>query len=93
LDRFSSLVGQGYVSKLQLAQKRDEVTLQESRVASSRATSRRIERDIATSEAEQAVVDAKLNGMIENRRRAAGELDRLLVQSDVESQQVIRAPV
>jgi membrane fusion protein len=93
LDQFTSLVTQGYVSKLQLAQKRDEVTLQESRVAASRATLRRIERDIATSEAEQNVVDAKLNGLIENRRRAAGELERLLVQSDVDSQQVIRAPM
>jgi len=92
-DQFSSLVTQGYVSKLQLAQKRDEVTLQESRAASAQAALRRIERDIATSEAEQQVVDARLNGMIESRRREEGELERLAVQSDVDAQQAIRAPV
>jgi membrane fusion protein len=92
-DQFSSLVTQGYVSKLQLAQKRDEVTLQESRAAAAHATMTRIERDIATSEAEQKLVDARLKGVIENRRRAAGELERLSVQSDADSEQVIRAPM
>jgi membrane fusion protein len=93
VDQFSSLITQGYVSKLQLAQKKDEETLQESRAAASHATLQRIERDIATSEAEQKLVDARLNGVVENRRRAAGELERLAVQSDVEAEQVIRAPV
>lgn len=92
-DQFSSLVTVGYVSKLQLAQKRDEVALQESRAAAAHAALQRIERDIATSEAEQGLVDARLKGVIENRRRAAGELERLSVQSDAESEQVIRAPM
>jgi membrane fusion protein len=92
-EQFSSLVTQGYVSKLQLAQKHDEVTLQESRVSSSHATLRRIERDIATSEAEQRLVDARLAGVVENRRRAQGELERLSVQSDADAEQVIRAPM
>ena len=92
-EQFSSLITQGYISKLQLAQKRDEVTAQESRAASSHATLARIERDIATSQAEQSLVDARLAGVIENRRRAAGELERVAVQSDADAEQVIRSPM
>jgi membrane fusion protein len=93
VEQFSSLIAEGYVSKLQLAQKRDEVMLQESRVASTRSTLRRIQRDISMSEAEQKVIDARLNGFIENRRRDAADLERLAVQSDSDAEQVIRAPV
>lgn len=92
-EQFSSLITQGYVSKLQLAQKRDDVTLQESRAASAHATLERIERDIATSQAEQSLVDARFAGVIENRRRAAGELERVAIQSDADSEQVIRSPM
>jgi membrane fusion protein len=92
-EQMSSLVGQGYVSKLQIAQKHDEETLQESRLASSRASLTRIERDIATSEAERSVVDAKLAEVIENRHRAVGELERLALESDAAAEQVIRVPM
>lgn len=92
-DQFAGLVTEGYVSKLQLAQKRDEVALQESRAASARSSLRRIQRDIATSRAEQDVVDARFKGLVENRRREAGELERLAVQSDVDAEQVVRAPL
>jgi membrane fusion protein len=92
-EQMSSLVGQGYVSKIQIAQKRDEVTLQESRLAASRASLTRIERDIATSEAERTLVDAKLSELIENRHRAVGELERLAVESDAGAEQVVRAPM
>jgi membrane fusion protein len=91
-EQFAPLVAQGYVSKLQLAQKHDEVIRQESRVASSRAALQRIERDIATSEAERKLIDPRLNEVVENRRRAADDLQRLSVQSDVDAEQVIRAP-
>jgi len=92
-DQFADLIRTGYVSKLQLAQKRDEVSLQESRAAAARATLIRIRRDIDTSQAERSLVDARLNGTIEDRRRAAGELERIGVQSDSEAEQAIRAPV
>jgi membrane fusion protein len=92
-EQMSSLVGQGYVSKLQIAQKHDEVTLQESRLASSRATLTRIDRDISTSEAERSLVGAKLAEVIENRHRAVGELERLALESDAQAEQVVRAPM
>jgi membrane fusion protein len=92
-SQFASLISQGYVSQLQLAQKRDEVTAQESRASAARATLVRLEKDVATSEAEQKLVAARLEGFIENRRRAGGELERLAVQSDTNARQVIRAPL
>jgi membrane fusion protein len=91
--QMSSLVGQGYVSKIQIAQKQDDVTLQEGRLASTRASLTAIERDIATSEAEQNLVNAKLAEVVENRHRAVGELERLAVESDAEAEQVLRAPM
>jgi membrane fusion protein len=91
-ERFASLVSNGYVTPLQLAQKQDEVTLQQSRVAAARGALTRVDRDIETSEAEQRLVDARLAGLVENRRREAGELDRLSVQTDADAEQVIRAP-
>jgi membrane fusion protein len=91
LEQFSSLVASGYVSKLQLAQKHDEVMQQESRAAATRAAVARIDRDIQTSLAEQDAISAHLKGIIENRRRDADELERLIIQSDSNAQQVIRA--
>jgi uncharacterized membrane protein (UPF0127 family)/multidrug resistance efflux pump len=91
-ERFSSLLDRGYVTPLQLAQRQDEVTLQQSRVAAARAALSRVEREIETSEAEQRLVAARLTGLVENRRREAGELDRIAVQADADAEQVIRAP-
>jgi uncharacterized protein len=68
------------------------VSLQESRVAAARAALTRIERDIETSEAEQRLIAARLAGLVESRRREAGELDRLAVQANADAEQVIRAP-
>jgi membrane fusion protein len=91
-DQYATLVGQGYVSRLQLAQKRDELTLQVSRAASVRAAVGRIDRDIATSEAEERIIDARLSEAVEGRRRELAELERVSVQSDSNARQVVRAP-
>jgi membrane fusion protein len=91
-DHVSSVAAEGYLPRQQAAQKRDEVTAQESRLASARGAAARIERDIETSEAERRLVDARLAGVIENRQRSSGELTRLRVQSDMDAEQVVRAP-
>lgn len=91
-DQLNSLEKQGFVSMLQVAQKRDEATLQESHVANARAALVRISREIETSVGERALVDTKLSETIEDRRRRAIELDRLSVQSDAEAGEIVRAP-
>jgi membrane fusion protein len=91
--KVASLRTQGYTTEVQLAQKQDEVRAQESRVAVTRGALLRLERDIATSEAERGLVEAKRSGTIENRHRARGEIERLMVQSDAEAEQAIRAPI
>jgi membrane fusion protein len=91
-DHVASAAAEGYLPRQQAAQKRDEVTAQESRVASARGAAARVERDIETSEAERRLVDARLAGVIENRQRSSGELNRLRVQSEMDAEQVIRAP-
>jgi membrane fusion protein len=87
-----SLLNKGFVSKLQVVQKRDEVTAQESRVASARAALTRVSRDIETSEAERGLVETKRFGAIEDLRRSAIGLERLAVQSDADAQEIVRAP-
>ena len=91
-DHVASAAAEGYLPRQQAAQKRDEVTAQESRLASARGAAARIERDIETTEAERRLVDARLAGVIENRQRSSGELNRLRVQSDMDAEQVVRAP-
>ena len=92
-ERIAGVAAQGYVSKQQAAQKKDEVTSQQSRVAELRSALARIDLEIATTEAERQVVAAKLQGLVENQRRSSGELERMIVQSDSEAEQAIRAPV
>jgi membrane fusion protein len=91
-ERIAAVATQGYVSKQQAAQKQDEVTSQQSRLAELRAARARVDLEITTTEAEPQVEAAKLQGLIENRRRSNGELQRLIVQSDSEAEQAIRAP-
>ncbi len=91
-ERFAAVAAQGYVSKQQAAQKKDEATSQQSRLAELRASRARVDLEITTTEAEPQVEAAKLQGLIENRRRSSGELERLIVQSESEAQQAIRAP-
>jgi membrane fusion protein len=91
-DRMNTLEKQGFVSMLQAAQKRDEATAQESRVANARAALARVDREIETSVQERALVDTKLSETIEDRRQRTIELDRLAVQSDAEAGEIIRAP-
>jgi membrane fusion protein len=91
--KIATLRTQGYITELQVAQKQDEVSAQESRVATTRGALLRIERDIATSEAERELVAAKRSGTVENRHRARGEIERLMVQIDAEAEQAIRAPI
>jgi membrane fusion protein len=87
-----SLLVKGFVSTLQVAQKRDEVTAQESRVASARAALTRVSREIETSEAERGLVETKGFGAIEDLRRSAIGLERLAVQSDADAQEIVRSP-
>jgi membrane fusion protein len=92
-ERIAVVAAQGYVSKQQAAQKKDEVTSQQSRVAELRSALARVDLEIGTTEAERQVVAAKLQGLIENQHRSSGELERMIVQSDSEAEQAIRAPV
>jgi membrane fusion protein len=91
-DHFNSLVEKGFVSELQAAQKRDEATMQESRVANVRAGLARVSRDIETSEQERSLVETKMSETISDRQRHASELDRLAVQSDADAGEIVRAP-
>jgi membrane fusion protein len=91
-EQISAVAAKGYVPRLQAAQKKDEVTSQQSRLAELHHTLAGIDMEIATTEAERQVVAAKLQGLVENRRRSSGELQRLMVQSDSEAEQAIRAP-
>jgi membrane fusion protein len=91
-EQIATVAAKGYASKLQAAQKKDEATSQQSRVAELRTTLARVDLDIATTEAEHQVVAAKLQGLVENRRRSSGELERLIVQGDSDAEQAIRAP-
>jgi membrane fusion protein len=91
-ERVAAVAAQGYASRQEAAQKKDQVTSQQSRVAELRSTLARVDLEIATTEAERQVVAAKLQGLIENQRRSSGELERLIVQSDSEAEQAIRAP-
>jgi membrane fusion protein len=91
-ELISSVAARGYLPRLQAAQKRDEVTSQQSRLAELRSSLARVDLDIATTEAERQVVAAKLRGQVEDRRLSSGELERLIVQSDSEAEQAIRAP-
>ncbi|HEY4958375.1 MAG TPA: HlyD family efflux transporter periplasmic adaptor subunit [Caldimonas sp.] len=91
-DHVASAAAEGYLPRQQAAQKRDEVSAQESRLASAKGALARVERDIETSDAERQLIDARLAGVIENRQRSNGELNRLTVQSDMNAEQAIRAP-
>lgn len=90
-DRLNAVAAAGFATRSQIDQKRDEVASQESRLAIARATLARIDRDIATAQAERAVVDARLRAVIESRNRAAQEVDRRLVEGTAEAQQTVRA--
>jgi membrane fusion protein len=91
-DQLAAAVGQGDVSRLQVAQKKDEVTSQQGRLAELRAALARVDLETATTEAGRQVVAAQLQGLVENRRRSSGELERLIVQGDAAAEQTIRAP-
>jgi membrane fusion protein len=91
-ERIAAVAAQGFVSKQQAAQKKDEVTSQQSRIAELRSTLARVDLEIGTTEAERQVFAAKLQGLIENQRRSSGALERMIVQGDSEAEQAIRAP-
>jgi membrane fusion protein len=91
-EQFATVAIQGYATKLQATQKKDEVTSQRSRLAELRAALARVDVEIATNDGERQVMAARFNGLIENRKRSSGELGRLIVQSDSEAEQAIRAP-
>ena len=91
-DHVASAAAEGYLPRQQAAQKRDEVSAQESRLASARGALARVDREIETSEAERQLIEARLAGVIESRQRASGELNRLTLQSEMGAEQAIRAP-
>ena len=91
-DQVAAVAAQGYATRLQAAQKRDEVTMQATRVASSRATLARIERDLQLAQVERRVIDTRLAGVRENRQRSRAELDRLVLGAEAEAERVIHAP-
>jgi membrane fusion protein len=91
-ERYDAAAAQGYVSKQQAVQKKDEVTSQRSRCAELRSALARVDLEISTTEAERQVITAALQGLIQNRRRSSDELERLIVQNDSQAEQVILAP-
>jgi len=91
-EQIAAVAAKGYAPKLQAVQKQDEVISQQGRLAELRSALARIDLEITTTEAERQVVAAKLDGLVENRRRFSGEVERQIVQSDAESEQAIRAP-
>jgi len=91
-EQFAAVAAKGFVSRLQATQKQDEVTAQAGRLAELRSAEARLDLEIDTTAAEHQVVAAKLRGVVEDRRRSSGELERLIVQSDAQAEQVIRAP-
>jgi membrane fusion protein len=91
-EQVSAVAEQGYATRQQAAQRRDEVTAQASRLANSRAALARVERDTEVAQSERRLVDARLAGLVENRRRSGGELERLMLTGDAEAERAIRAP-
>jgi membrane fusion protein len=90
-ERLGTVAAAGYATRSQLDQKRDEVNAQESRLANARSLLARIDRDTSTAQAERGVVEAKLVTTVEGRRRAAREVDRLILQSTAEAEQTVRS--
>ena len=91
-EQVQSVAAQGYATRLQTAQKHDEATAQASRVASARAALARTDRDSQLAQAERRLVDTRLAGLVENRHRSAGELERLKLAEDSDAERAIRAP-
>lgn len=91
-EQVSAVAAQGYATTQQAAQKRDEVTAQASRVAIARAALARVERDTEIAQSERRLIDSRLAGLVENRRRSGGELERLMLAGDSEAERAIIAP-
>lgn len=91
-QQIAEVGAQGYATRMQVSRQRDEVLSQKSRVANTKAASARVQRDIETAESELRLIDARLAGLVENKRRSAAELSRTELGSDAESEQVLRAP-
>lgn len=91
-DTVTALANDGFYPRQLAARLRDEVTQQEGRLATARGAVSRVERDIATGVAERALIDTRLAGTIERRRGSGGELDRLALRSELDAEQVLRAP-
>lgn len=90
-ERLASVAADGFATRSQLDQKRDEVAAQESRLATSRGLLARIDRDISTSEAEKRLVEAKLAGTVQSRKRAGVEVERLILQNSAQAEQAVHA--
>ncbi len=91
VERLNTVAAAGFATRTQIDQKRDEVAAQESRLAIARATLARIDRDLATAQAERAVIDARLRAAVDSRNRASQEIERRIVEGTAEAQQTVRA--
>lgn len=92
-SQYAVLASQGFVSQALASQKRDEVTSQVSRRAAAKVALTRVDRDIATTRAEQRLLEAKLSGLTANRLRSNGELERQKLLGDIEAERALQAPV
>lgn len=86
------MAADGYVSRIQADEKRDQVTRQEGQVASSRVALSRVERDIDLTRIERRLADTRLANVVESKQRSSGELDRLTTKTKADAEQVIVAP-
>lgn len=91
-ERIATLAASGHATAMHADQKRDEVTLQESRLAAARAALARADRDIDGAASERRLIDSRLAGVVESRERTRGELDRQATQAEAEAEQAIVAP-
>lgn len=91
-EQISAMAAQGFVTRLQAAQKLDEATAQASRVATTRAAVARVDRDTELAQSERRLVETRLDGLVQSRLRSAGELDRLMLAGTTEAERALRAP-
>jgi membrane fusion protein len=91
-EQLAAVAAQGYATRLQASQARNEVTAQASRVAAARASLARVERETDLAGSERHLVDARLAGLVQNRRRSSSELDRLMVAEGADAEQAVVAP-
>jgi membrane fusion protein len=92
VQQMQGLMQQGFVTQQVGAQKADEVSAQESRLAASRAGLSRVQREIATLQTERSLVNARLATQLEGRQRMRAQLERDIAAAESDAGQAIFAP-